>query len=151
MNDDLITTLSGDEVVVYEATDGEVQVEVRLDGETVWLTQRQMGQVFETSPENVAMHLRNVFSSGELEESATTKVFLAVRTEGRCQVRRTLKHYNLDAIVSVGYRVNSKGLTALTLLIAESAPTGKDLMIRLIINLLADRPGHSPRHAGMAN
>ena len=85
-----------------------MRVDVRLDRETVWLTQRQMAQVFDTTPENVLMHLRNVFASGELEAEATTKEFLAVRTEGRRRVRRTLKHYNLDAIISVGYRVNTK-------------------------------------------
>ena len=83
-------------------------VEVRLLGETIWLTQRQMGEVFDTSPENVLMHLNNIFADGELEEEATTKEFLVVRQEGKRRVRRRLKHYNLDAILSVGYRVNSK-------------------------------------------
>ena len=96
------------EVVVYEASDGEARVDVRLEGETVWLTQRQMGEVFGTTPENVVMHLRGIFASEELAEQATTKDLLVVRTEGKRQVRRTLKHYNLDAIISVGYRVNSK-------------------------------------------
>ena len=96
------------EVAVYEDSDGEVRVEVRLELETVWLTQRQIAEVFDTTPENVLMHLRNVHSWGELESEATTKDFLVVQTEGRRQVRRNLKHYNLDAIISVGYRVNSK-------------------------------------------
>ena len=99
---------SNGEIVVYEASDGEARVDVRLEGETVWLTQRQMGEVFSTTPENVVMHLRNIFASEELAEAATTKDLLVVRTEGRRRVRRTLKHYNLDAIISVGYRVNSK-------------------------------------------
>jgi prophage maintenance system killer protein len=98
----------GGEVIVYEAPDGEVRVDVRLDRETVWLTQRQMSELFETTPENVLMHLKNVYADGELEEPATTKDFLAVRVEGKRQVRRQLKHYNLDAIISVGYRVNSR-------------------------------------------
>ena len=85
-----------------------MQVDVRLDSETVWLTQRQMAHVFDSTPENVLIHLRNVFSSGELEQTATAKDFLVVQTEGKRQVRRTLKHYNLDAIVSIGYRVNSR-------------------------------------------
>ncbi len=96
------------EVAVYESADGEVRVDVRLARETVWLTQRQMAQVFDTTPENVQMHLRNIFAGGELEAEATTKEFLAVRTEGRRRVRRNLKHYSLDAIISVGYRVNTK-------------------------------------------
>ena len=96
------------DVIVYEAPGGEARVDVRLDRETVWLTQRQMSEVFGTTPENVQMHLRNVFSNGELEAPATTKDFLVVQTEGKRRVRRSLKHYNLDAIISVGYRVNSK-------------------------------------------
>ena len=82
--------------------------EVRLDREMVWLTQRQMAEVFDSTPENVLMHLRNIFASGELEAEATTKEFLVVRTEGRRRVRHRLNHYNLDAIISVGYRVNTK-------------------------------------------
>jgi prophage maintenance system killer protein len=96
------------ELIVYEAPDGEARVDVRLVGETVWLTQRQMSELFETTPENVLMHLKNVFSDNELEEPATTKDFLVVRTEGKREVRRSIKHYNLDAIISVGYRVSSK-------------------------------------------
>lgn len=94
------------ELLIYSA--GESQVHVRLAGETVWLTQRQMGELFDTTPENVLMHLKNIYSDDELEEMATTKDFLAVQTEGARQVQRNLKHYNLDAAISVGYRVNSK-------------------------------------------
>jgi prophage maintenance system killer protein len=102
------TEAPGGEVLLYEAPDGQVRVDVRLEQETVWLTQRQMADLFDTTPENVLMHLRNVFDDGELEEAATAKDFLVVQTEGKRQVRRSLKHYNLDAIVSVGYRVNSR-------------------------------------------
>lgn len=94
------------DIVIFE--DSSQEVEVRLEGETVWLTQRQMGELFDTTPENVLMHLRNIFREEELSEAATTKDFLAVRQEGKRQVRRRLKHYNLDAVISVGYRVNSK-------------------------------------------
>ena len=96
------------ELIIYEAPDGQVRVDVRLDHETVWLTQRQIGEIFGTTPENVLMHLKNIFSDGELEETATAKDFLVVQTEGKRQVQRNIKHYNLDAIISVGYRVNSK-------------------------------------------
>ena len=102
------TETPGGEVLLYEAPDGQVRVDVRLEQETVWLTQRQMADLFDTTPENVLMHLRNVFGDGELEEAATAKDFLVVQTEGKRQVRRSLKHYNLDAIISVGYRVNSR-------------------------------------------
>lgn len=98
----------GGEVLVYEAADGSVRVDVRLERDTVWLTQRQMSELFETTPENVLMHLKNIFGDGELEETATAKDFLVVQAEGNRQVRRNLKHYNLDAIISVGYRVNSR-------------------------------------------
>ncbi len=96
------------EVLVYEASDGGVRVEVKLDRDTVWLTQRQMSELFETTPENVLMHLKNIYSDDELDEPATAKDFLVVRMEGKRQVQRQLKHYNLDAIISVGYRVNSR-------------------------------------------
>ncbi len=97
----------GGEMLVYEAADGSARVDVRLEQETVWLTQRQMADLFDTTPENVLMHMKNIFGDGELEEAATAKDFLVVQIEGKRQVRRNLKHYNLDAIISVGYRVNS--------------------------------------------
>jgi hypothetical protein len=73
----------------------------------VWLTQRQMAELFEMTSENVLMHLKKIYADGELEEPATAKDFLAVRVEGKRSVRRLLKHCNLDAIISVGYRVPS--------------------------------------------
>lgn len=94
------------EIIIYEADTG--RVEVRLDRETVWLNQRQMAELFDTSSDNISLHLKNVYADAELEIAATTEDFSAVQKEGNRQVRRTLKHYNLDAIISVGYRVNSK-------------------------------------------
>jgi hypothetical protein len=94
------------EITIYQAENGSI--EVRLEQETVWLTQRQMTGVFETTPENVLMHLKNIYADDELQEAATTKDFLVVQTEGKRQVQRNLKHYNLDAVISVGYRVNSR-------------------------------------------
>lgn len=78
----------GGEVLLYEAPDSQVRVDVRLEQDTVRLTQRQMSEIFETTPENVLMHLKNVFGDGELEEAATAKDFLVVQTEGNRQVRR---------------------------------------------------------------
>ena len=98
----------GGEIIVYESSNGEARVDVRFEDESVWLTQLQMAEVFQSTPENILMHLRNVFSSKELDTEATTKEFLVVRSEGKRRVQRTLKHYNLDAIISIGYRVNSK-------------------------------------------
>ena len=106
--DVLAPDVPGEAVVVYESVDGEARVDVRLERETVWLTQRQMGDVFATSTDNVGLHLRNIFTGGELQEEATTEDFSVVQSEGGRRVRRRLKHYNLDAIISVGYRVNSK-------------------------------------------
>ncbi|MGM0700848.1 MAG: RhuM family protein [Pseudomonadota bacterium] len=97
------------EIVIFE--DARRPVEVRLEGETVWLTQKQMAELFGTTPENILMHLKNVYLEVELSESATAKDFLVVRQEGSRQVRRRLKHYNLDAVISVGYRVSSRRAT----------------------------------------
>ena len=83
-------------------------MDVHFKDESVWLTQRQMAEVFQSTPQNIVMHLRNVFSSKELEAEATSKDFLVVRSEGKRSVRREVRHYNLDAIISVGYRVSSK-------------------------------------------
>ena len=87
---------------------GEARVDVRFDGGTVWLTQHRMAEAFAAALENVLTHLRNVLASGELEARATTKDFLAVRTEGSRRVRRRPKHYNLGTIVSSGYRIDSR-------------------------------------------
>ncbi|MDR1888021.1 MAG: virulence RhuM family protein [Zoogloeaceae bacterium] len=88
-----------------------MHVNVRLEGETVWLTQAAMGNLFDVAPQNITMHLQNVYAEGELSADATCKDFLRVQTEGGRQVSRRLKHYNLDAIIAVGYRVNSKRAT----------------------------------------
>jgi hypothetical protein len=95
-------------IQIYQSPDGETRVDVRFEKETVWLTQRQMGEVFDTTPENVLMHLKNIYNTRELDRDSTAKDFLVVRTEGTRQVKRKLKHYSLDAVISVGYRVNSK-------------------------------------------
>ena len=96
------------QITIYQTADGKPQIDVRFEQDTVWLTQRQMSEVFDTTPENVLMHLKNIYKDKELDEVATAKEFLAVRSEGNRQVQRNLKHYNLDAIISIGYRVNSK-------------------------------------------
>jgi len=96
------------QIAIYQTPDGQTQIDVRFEQESVWLTQRQMSEVFDTTPENILMHLKNIFRDAELDESATAKDFLAVQTEGKRRVERNLKHYNLDAIISVGYRVSSK-------------------------------------------
>ncbi|WP_218571814.1 virulence RhuM family protein [Pseudomonas sp. C27(2019)] len=91
-------------VQIFTSSDGKAHLEVALDQDTVWLSQAQMGQLFDTTPENVLVHLKNIFKDAELQDEATTKDFLVVRQEGLRQVRRSIKHYNLDAIISVGYQ-----------------------------------------------
>ncbi len=99
------------EVLIYQSESGETRLEVHLVGETVWLTQKLMAELFQTTPENIGMHLKSIYAEGELDEMATTKDFLVVRREGEREVRRQLKHHNLDAIISVGYRVKSHTAT----------------------------------------
>lgn len=95
------------ELVIYQPDDGS-EVSVRLEGNTLWLTQRQLSEILETSTDNIGLHLKNIYTSGELAETATTEDFSVVQQEGQRSVSRKTKHYNLDAIISVGYRVNSK-------------------------------------------
>lgn len=95
------------EFLIFTAHEGGASIEARYEDETIWLTQKLMAELFGTTRANVALHLRNIYESGELEESATCKDFLQVRQEGSRQVSRRVAHYNLDAIISVGYRVNS--------------------------------------------
>ncbi len=96
------------EVLIYRREDGRAALEVQLQEDTVWLSQQQIADLFQTSRENITMHLRNVFDEDELDPQATSKDFLLVRQEGSRTVRRTVTCYNLDAIISVGYRVKSK-------------------------------------------
>lgn len=96
------------QALIYQTKDGGFQIEVRLEAETVWLTQRQMGDLLGTSTDNIGLHLKNIYAEGELSEIATAEDYSVVRFEGTRKVQRKVKHYNLDAIISVGYRVNSK-------------------------------------------
>lgn len=96
------------DLMVYQTDSGAL--EVRFDGkhDTVWLSQAQMAELFESSTDNISLHLKNIYLEQELSEQATTEDYSVVRQEGTRQVKRNLKHYNLDAIISVGYRVSSK-------------------------------------------
>lgn len=95
-------------LLIYEDDDKAVEVRLDTSRETVWLTQRQMGEVFDTSVDNIGLHLKNIFNDHELDAAATSEESSVVRQEGQRRVRRQVQHYNLDAIISVGYRVNSK-------------------------------------------
>jgi hypothetical protein len=97
----------GGHLLVYQSDDGRVRLEVRLQHETVWLTQSDLARLFGCSADNIALHIRNIFAEGELDPKATTEDSSVVRQEGQRQVRRTLTYYNLDVIISVGYRVKS--------------------------------------------
>ncbi|MBT2787760.1 MULTISPECIES: virulence protein RhuM/Fic/DOC family protein [unclassified Halomonas] len=103
--------MNDQQIQIFTSEDGQAHLEVTLEQETAWLSQAQMGSLFATTSENVLMHLQNIFKDEELSEQATAKDFLVVRQEGKRQVRRRIKHYNLDAIISVGYRVSSKRAT----------------------------------------
>jgi len=103
--------MSDQHIQIFTSADGQAYLEVALEHETVWLSQAQMGQLFSTSTDNISLHLKNIYHDEELIEEATTEDFSVVRQEGKRQVRRKLKHYNLDAIISVGYRVSSKRAT----------------------------------------
>jgi hypothetical protein len=96
------------EIVLYQAPDGKVELNIRLERESLWLSQKQMSLLFDKDTDTIGLHLRNIYKEGELEESATTEESSAVQKEGNRQVRRKVRLYNLDAVLSVGYRVNSK-------------------------------------------
>lgn len=145
------------QVRIFTSTDGQAQLEVALEQETVWLSQVQMAELFGKDVRTVNEHVGNVFQEGELEKEPTIRKFRIVRQEGKRQVQRDIDHYNLDMIISVGYRVKSQRgvqfrkwatqvlkdhlvqgytLVALALLVAESLPDQKTLMIRLIEHFL---------------
>ena len=99
------------DIVIYQTEDGLTKLEVRMEDETVWLTQQQMAELFQTSRTNVVDHIKNIYEEGELDESSTCRKFRQVRMEGNRQVTRELPFYNLDMIISLGYRVKSSTAT----------------------------------------
>lgn len=97
----------GGELLLYETEDGQARVECRFADESLWMSQARMAELFQTTPQNITLHLKALYREGELDPGATCKDYLQVRFEGARGVRRTLRHYNLDAILAVGYRVRS--------------------------------------------
>jgi len=95
-------------IKIFQTDDGKTEIQVFVKSETVWLSQKQIADLFEKDKDTVGLHLRNIYKSGELLEKATTEKYSVVQKEGGRNVNRSLKLYNLDAIISVGYRVNSK-------------------------------------------
>lgn len=98
-------------IIIYQGDDGATKLDVRLIDETVWLTQAQLVELFDTSKSNVSEHIKNIFEEGELDEESTVRKFRTVQKEGQREVARNIKHYNLDLIISLGYRVQSKVAT----------------------------------------
>jgi hypothetical protein len=96
------------EIILYQTEDGQTKIEVRMEGETVWLTLNQLAELFQSTKQNISLHIKNIFSEAELQEAATVKEYLTVQQEGNRSVKRALDYYNLDLIISVGYRVNSQ-------------------------------------------
>ena len=101
------TGVTDGEIVLYQP-DENVRIEVRLEQETVWLTQSQMVELFKSTKQNISLHINNIYKEGELMQVSTVKDYLTVQTEGGRTVKRTLRYYNLDVIISVGYRVKSQ-------------------------------------------
>lgn len=93
--------------VLYQAEDGRTQVKVRFEGDTAWLTQAALAELYQTTPQNITQHIGAIYADGELDEAATCKPYLQVRTEGARRIQRSLKHYSLPVILAVGYRVRS--------------------------------------------
>ena len=101
-----------DQIVIYQTEDGQTQIDVHVENETVWLTQAQMAELFEKTPQNITIHIRNAYNEGELDPKSTCKEYLQVQKEGKRNVARKIKYYDLDVIISVGYRVKSQRGTA---------------------------------------
>ncbi|MBU6140120.1 MAG: virulence RhuM family protein [Proteobacteria bacterium] len=95
------------EIVIYQTKDGQSKIDVRLENGTIWLTQNAIADLFQTTKQNIGQHTSKIFSEGELKKNSTVKKFFTVQKEGSRNVERNLEHYNLDAIISVGYRVKS--------------------------------------------
>ena len=96
-------------IIIYQTEDGQTQIDVRLENETVWLTQAQMAELFEKTPQNITMHIGNAYKEGELDKTSTCKEYLQVQQEGTRMVSRKVKYYDLDVIISVGCNVALSG------------------------------------------
>ena len=106
-NKDLDNFIGNTEIIIYQSADGKTKIDVRMEAETVWLTQLQMAELFLTTKQNISLHINNILAENELSQTSTVKEYLTVQTEGNREVSRVLKLYNLDMILAVGYRVKS--------------------------------------------
>jgi len=100
--------MQNDQIVIYETENGETVIDVKLENETIWLTQKLMSELFEKDSDTIGLHIKNIINEAELDVKSTTELFSVVQQEGKRSVKRNLKFCNLDMILSVGYRVNSK-------------------------------------------
>ncbi len=136
-------------IIIYQTEDGQTQIDVRLENETVWLTQAQMAELFQTDRTSIVRHINNIYKVDELEKEATCVKNAQVQKEGKRVVKRTIPYFNLDVIISVGYlvtknysfsngnkRIADNTLVALTLMIAESRTEEKDVMVKVVVNLI---------------
>ena len=99
------------EIILYKTPNQDIRVEMLIENETIWLSQQRIAELFDTTKQNISLHVKNIFESGELDENSTVKKILTVQQEGSREVKRNVEHYNLDAIISIGYRVNSTSAT----------------------------------------
>jgi hypothetical protein len=99
---------SNSQIVLYKSEDGKSSLEVKLIDENIWLTQKQMAEIFDKDSDTVGLHIRNIYGTKELDSNSTTEFFSVVQKEGKRLIKRYIRYYNLDMIISVGYRVNSK-------------------------------------------
>jgi hypothetical protein len=94
-------------ILIYQSEDGKTKLDVKLENETLWLTQNQLAELFNVTKQNISLHIQNIYAENELDKNSTVKDYLTVQKEGSREVKRNLEHYNLDMIISVGYRVKS--------------------------------------------
>lgn len=95
------------DILIYQTEDGNTKIDVRLENETVWMTQKAIAELYQTTPQNITLHVKNIYEEGELKEESTCKYYLQVQNEGSREVKRKAKHYNLEMILAIGYRVRS--------------------------------------------
>jgi len=107
MSEEKVENTQG-EVIIYQTDEGDTKIDVRFVDETVWLTQAQLVELFQSSKANISEHIKNIYDEGELDEESTVRKFRTVQIEGERSVTRSIVHYNLDMIISLGYRVRSK-------------------------------------------
>lgn len=98
---------TNNEIMIYEDKDGVTKVNVKFTNEDLWLTQNQLASIYKTTQQNISLHIKSIYNDGELQENSTNKKFLLVQKEGNREVKRIVKYYNLDAVISVGYRVST--------------------------------------------